>query len=399
MKVLRVSQEYYPLISGPTKQAHNISRQLIRQGHESPVLTTTAGTTLPPGADEIDGVPIYRLPVKGRIMRCYFAPTLHRELDLSGVDVVHVHGWQNYLSEYTMRRARQHRIPVVLHAHGMAGLTRLVISGMARLPYWGYDLVRRRAVIGATDALVVSTRQERDEAIAYGFPAEKIAIIPSGVDVPLASPRGEDPERQLEPLKVLFVGRLAPHRNVEQIIRAVALLRDGGTNVTLRIVGPEERVRSFEGHGYVETLQDLVAELRLDDRVTFAGEQRRQELNEEYAEADLFVATSRYENFGNAVLEAAAYGLPLITTPTGVGPDLVAATGAGRVVPIDDPATTASAIKGLMQSAVTTSAGRLTLRKHVAQTYAWEKIGTAYLALYQSCTLGQLPVAVAGFQS
>jgi glycosyltransferase involved in cell wall biosynthesis len=105
----------------------------------------------------------------------------------------------------------------------------------------------------------------------------------------------------------LFVGRIAPNKRHEDLIKAFAVYRrvyDGGA--LLRIVG------GSASDGYVAALHDLVSALQLDDAVDFVGPVSDEELTCHYLAADVYVCVSEHEGFCVPVLEAMHNRLPVV---------------------------------------------------------------------------------------
>ena len=76
----------------------------------------------------------------------------------------------------------------------------------------------------------------------------------------------------------------------------------------------------------------LVDELKIKDHVRFEGWKTGIELWKIYQESDLFVFASTYENFGLPLLEAASFGIPLISTDVGVAQDIIGKNNGGKII-------------------------------------------------------------------
>ena len=128
---------------------------------------------------------------------------------------------------------------------------------------------------------------ERD----FGIDADRIAVIPSGIDREefRGLTRGEKAHRT-----VLYVGRLEEYKGVQHLIRALPLLPE---DVRLEVVGKG---------AYQERLRRLARELGVEYRTDFYHNLPREQLVQRYAEADLFALLSKYEAFGMTVAEALA---------------------------------------------------------------------------------------------
>ena len=174
---------------------------------------------------------------------------------------------------------------------------------------WFYDLA---------DRVLVPTEVYRRELVDTGIPAEKIEILERGVDTSLFHAARRDPgfyERTDDAslggslLRVLYVGRLAPEKNLGFLLRELRPLLDSRADVELVLVGDGP------------SRQELARQA--GDRVRFLGELHGETLATAYASADLFVFPSTTDTFGNVVLEAQACGLPVVVTSEGGPRELV----------------------------------------------------------------------------
>ncbi len=181
------------------------------------------------------------------------------------------------------------------------------------------------------------------------------------------------------PLRILFAGRIARVRRVELILRAVSKLT---IPFILTIVGGEETTSSTSKKGYMIELIRLVQKLGIETKVVFSGKKSREEMKNYYKNADVFVYPSTYENFGQPILEAAAYGLPIISTPVGVALELITSEETGYTIPADPNAICDRIIK--LNDKHTRLDFGSKLRERVRQNFGWEPIIDQYIDLYRS---------------
>jgi len=377
--VPRVTQEFFPVVSGPANQALAISAGLARLGIASPVLTTTPG---PDARVAAAGVQVQRF--RPLLAAPHFRPSLalQRHLLHAPASALHIHGWRNPASDGAIVAARRRGIPVVLQAHGIAyGHRYSRESPLVAGPRRAYDAAIRRYVTAAADVVVASTISEAQELRAYGFPDERIVVIPIGVDRAFFAERTRVPAHA--DLRLLTVGRLSPRRNIEQLIAALALLRAWGVPALLRVIGPEVRLAAGESAGYRRRLDQLATQLGVQNHVTFTGPRYGAALLEEYHAADVFVCATQYENFGQPVAEAAAIGLPIVVTPTGVALDLPNELAGQTLAPFNDPLAMAAAIGRLHANSEQRVRLGEDLRRYAAATFDWRIIVPHYAALYQ----------------
>ena len=390
LRVPRVTQEFFPVVSGPANQALAISRELEWRGIVSPILTTTAGEPTTP----LEGVTVHRF--QPMVAAPNFRPSLplQRMLLHMPATLFHVHGWRNPVSDGAILAAWQRGIPLVVQAHGVAYGYRYSSEALPlRTVRRAYDALMRPVVTRAAALAIAGTQLEAEELRMYGFPADKIVVIPVGVDEHFFSMPCPAHMHNDAAFTLLTVGRLGPRRSVEQIIRALALLRAWGIPAHLRVVGPEVRLAAGEVAGYRQQLEALAYRLGVAHAVTFTGPLHGQALRDEYRAADVFVYTTLYENFGQPMAEAAASGLPLVATPTGVAPELVG-NDAGFLVPFHDAIATATALQTLYLSPEHYERCRLTAQHRAAREFRWATIGQRYCQLYTEITERNKPKAL-----
>lgn len=166
------------------------------------------------------------------------------------------------------------------------------------------DEIERESIVRSQETIVFS-RNNADSLVGYyGFRDFDFHVIPPGVDVNrFNNERNPSLEQNLNiderKIVILCVGRLPPEKNVERLLRELAML--SRKNVKLVIVGDgPERKR-------LENARDKYG---LGEMVSFMG--MRRDVERFYSIGDIFVSPSKYEPFGQVILEAMAAGLPCI---------------------------------------------------------------------------------------
>ena len=157
------------------------------------------------------------------------------------------------------------------------------------------------------DAEVCVSNGVRDYLGAGGFPREKLAVVPNGVDVERFARRdaafkkhlGIEPDTPL----VTTIGRLHEQKGIDYFLRAAASVRHSRPDCHFLVVG----------HGPLEdALKAIARQFHLDGHVTFLG--LCDDVPAVLAATDVFVLASLWEGMPNAVLEAMAAGLPVVAT-------------------------------------------------------------------------------------
>jgi glycosyltransferase involved in cell wall biosynthesis len=373
MKILRTIESFFPYSSGPANQALQISKQLIRKGHESPIFTTFFNISKKSPEKELyQKVPVARFRDTFRFMKYIRTPGMQGALAERGCDLVHAHNYRSYQTELAFRAARKKKVPFVINTHGsLLGYTYFV-KGLKSAPYMLYDLFHMKRYVKKADAVVVSSRFEIDEARRFGVPKKKIRLTPAGIDLD-----DYDPKRKDKPtIELLTVGRLSRSRNVEMMIRAMDFLDNKRFRLT--IVGPEAKRSESSRQGYLRELKQMSR----GKNIRFLGEKKGAALNRCYDQADIFIYTSLYENFGQTILQAAASRLPLISTRVGIALDLIEPGRTGYFVGFRDPRQIAASVKKLGSFRKRQEFGRR-LYKMVEKDFTWQSIAESYIGLYE----------------
>ncbi|QPJ60980.1 MAG: glycosyltransferase family 4 protein [Candidatus Nitronauta litoralis] len=239
--------------------------------------------------------------------------------------------------------------------------------------------MQKKPVLGA-QAIVVSSQLEYQDAIRFGVEPSKLHVIPMGIDLPEIDTTFENVDR---PLKLLFVGRIARVRRLEIILKAASRLK---REWQLTIVGGEASTSSMTRGGYLDELKTLANNLGVTRNIHWAGSVAPEQLSSFYTESDIFLYTSQYENFGQPLLEAAAHGLPLLSTKVGVAAELIEENKTGFFID-DDPDTLSDQIRQLENSTDRQQMGEA-LRRKVADQYSWDNVIQHYIELYRKLLPG-----------
>jgi glycosyltransferase involved in cell wall biosynthesis len=154
---------------------------------------------------------------------------------------------------------------------------------------------------------IVASSFTRATLIEHGTPAERIHVVPYGIDAERFSPRVARAYSPNAPLKLLFVGTINERKGIRYLLQALELLRT--KHVELIVCG--------------RVVDDLAIFKPFSDRVQIRPSVTARELVEAYQAAELFVLPSLAEGFGHVVLESMASGSPVLTTTSTAGPDIV----------------------------------------------------------------------------
>ena len=245
--------------------------------------------------------------LRGHVMRL----GRRRAMPSGGVLVLHYSIWSE-----AARVAREDRRPLILCYHNItpAELLRPYDRGIAH-----YCELGRRALPGLARAqLVVTDSGFNAEELRGAAGFRDVHVVPLLLDLPTPQAtrrRGEEPT-------ILTVGRIAPNKLLEDVIRVFALYqREHAPRASLVIVGSDE---AFPGYG--RALRRLVAELGAGG-VRFAGRVGDAERDRLYTTADAYLCMSVHEGFCVPLVEAMALGLPVVARAAGAIPETLAGVG------------------------------------------------------------------------
>ena len=188
----------------------------------------------------------------------------------------------------------------------------------------------RTASLGRADRVVVPSRYLAELAVGWGLDRARLEVLVNPAPPPL-----EVAPEPLDPDTFVFVGRLTEQKALPVAFEAFRQV-DGAKLVVVGD-GPE-RVR----------LTRLAGELGVGDRVTFLGARPRDEALRYLAGARAAVLSSAWENLPHAAVEALAVGTPVVSTAVGGVPEVVRDDENGLLVPPNDPAALAGALRRLL---------------------------------------------------
>ncbi len=180
----------------------------------------------------------------------------------------------------------------------------------------------------------------------YGASADRIGIVPGGVNLDLFQPIGRDSARRYLDLDsdklILFVGRTEPLKGIDSLLRAMTYLRDR-PDLKLLIVGGDKR-----SGDELERLKRICQDLGIQDSVTFLELVKQEKLPYYYSAADVCVIPSYYESFGLVALESLACGTPVVTTRVGDMENIIEQGKTGYVIEDNAPEQIADRISLLL---------------------------------------------------
>lgn len=174
---------------------------------------------------------------------------------------------------------------------------------------------------------------------------------------------------ELDPLRLLFVGRLSPEKGADLAIAAMPAVLEQQPAARLRIVGDGPAAGD---------LRNRIGEIGLAAQVEITGFVAPQEVSRHFAEASMVVVPSRQEGFSLVALEAAGAGRPVVATKVGGIPEVVVDGESGVLVAPDDPLALAEAILALAADPGRARALAANARRRAESAFRWSDYVDAY---------------------
>lgn len=203
-------------------------------------------------------------------------------------------------------------------------------------------------------------------------PNKEIGIIYNGIDVDIFKPA---PEKRPQDKLIITTGatRVTHRKGLNYLIEAVAKLAPRYPKIEARIMG--------DGNAKTE-LEEQVRNLKIENKVELIGRIPREEIMPYYEEASVFVMASFNEGMSNAMLEALATGLPIISTPTGGAEELVKDGVNGYLIKYKDSDDIGKKLEILINDQkLREKMGEASRR--IAEKMSWQNVAGAYFRLYE----------------
>jgi glycosyltransferase involved in cell wall biosynthesis len=378
MRILFNTYELPPIGGGGGRAALQISRRLVRAGHDVSILSSRFGDL--PETETVDGVAIHRITVRRArpdectpyellsFMRRSIPATMALAETFKPDVTCAFFGIPGGPAAWWLKARRG--VPYVLSLRG-SDVPRPEVGKHQRLHLFTKPFLRR--LYRRADGIVAVSDSLRGAALAVA-PDVKIEVIPNGIDTERFKPKGEKPF-PAERAEILFVGRLREFKGVQDVLAALPQIeRALNRPVRFTVVGDGP---------YRGELESLAAQLRSEGmkaEVSFLGWLDPDRVPPLYERASLFVLPSLVEGYPNVVLEAMAAGVPCVATDAPGIRDAIRDGRDGLLVPPKAPdAIAQSAVRLLSDSAAWTAMSRAAIAR--AGEFSWDRIASEYESL------------------
>ena len=385
MKILMLTWEYPPrIVGGIARVVHDLSKRLIKDGHEVTVVTYRDNADVPEYEND-KGVNVYRVDnymihpnnFIDWIMQLNFnmlskaTEIINKE---GGFDVIHAHDWLVTYAAKSLKNA--YDIPIVATIHATeAGRN----SGIHDETQRYINDTEWLLTYEATEVIVNSNYMKNEIQRLFGLPFDKINVIPNGINLSnfTGIERDYDFRRQyaMDNEKIiLYVGRLVYEKGVQHLIAAMPKILSNYNDAKLIIAGRG---------GMMDELRAEASNLGLNDKIYFTGYLNSKQVQKMYKCADVAVFPSTYEPFGIVALEAMLSENPVVVSDIGGLNEIVQHKENGMKSYAGNPNSIADSILELLYDHKLCSEITKKAKYKVRNEYNWSKIAQDTHFTYQ----------------
>ena len=318
MKILMLTWEYPPrVVGGIAKVVYDLSRTLMKDGHDVTVVTYKEGDV--PYFEDDKGVKVHRVDnyminpnnFIDWIMQLNFnliAKANEIIAEEGKFDVIHAHDWLVAYAAKTLKNS--YNIPIVSTIHATeAGRN----SGIHDEQQRYINDTEWMLTYESSEVIVNSNYMKGELQRLFGLPYEKINVVPNGVNLNLFNGIERDynfrRKYAMDNEKIiLFMGRLVYEKGIQHLIAAMPKILNGYRDSKLVVCGKG---------AMIDELKAQANAMGIGNKVYFAGYMNGKDVQKMYKAADIAVFPSTYEPFGIVALEAMLSENPVVVSDIG----------------------------------------------------------------------------------
>ncbi len=385
MRILQIIPSISLVYGGPSQMVLGLSAALAAKNIDVTIITTDSNGDI--GQLPLD-VPLNQ-PIKQNgyqiiYFRCYpfrrykFSLSLLQWLNANAkqFDIAHIHALFSPVTTLAATIARGHKLPYIMRPCGM--LDPADLQKKQRLKQIYAALLERPNLAGAA-AIHFTSKQEAKISERFGLDSTGKMSVQRDLVIPLGVTAGFFPKKLREsqvPI-ILFMSRIEPKKGLDLLIPALEIILASGIEFHFILAGSNPQDADYETR-----IQLKVQNSSLAKHTTITGFVSGDLKNELLTNADLFVLPSYYENFGIAVAEAMAAGVPVaISDRVHIAEDIQQAE-AGWVTPLEVRAM-ANSIKSALLHPEERQRRGLNGKEYAQKHYNWEVIAQQTIDAYQ----------------
>lgn len=384
MKILMLTWEYPPrIVGGIARVVNDLSKRLIKDGHEVTVVTYREGNA--PYFEDDKGVKVYRVDNFTIHPNNFIDWVLQMNFNMIAkaneiiakegtFDVIHAHDWLVACAAKTLKHSYDMPIVSTIHATE-SGRNSGIHDELQRY----INDTEWMLTYESTEVIVNSNYMKRELQALFGLPFEKINVAPNGININMFSgiERDYDFRRQYaadHEKVILFMGRLVYEKGVQYVISAMPKILEAYKDAKLVIAGKG---------GMIDELKAQVNSMGIQEKVYFTGYMDAKQVCKMYKCADISVFPSTYEPFGIVALEAMLSETPVVVSDIGGLNEIVEHGVNGMKSYAGNPNSLADSILSLLYNPQLCDGIVKKAKTQVKNEFNWTKIAQDTHFIYQ----------------
>lgn len=377
MHIAFFTNYYHPVVNGVVRSVASFRETLMKQGHNV-FIFAQSDSTYKDDEPFIFRYPSLPLPLGEISTALPVSPFVDQLLPMLKLDVIHTHH-PILLGQTAARKAAELDLPLVFTFHTQYWeYTHYIPFPQEAIQDFLKNAVHRwlREFMQKCQHIIIPSESLKDILVRdYGL-HERYSVIPTGTDLePFLNADGKSLRAEngwQDETVLISVGRLAPEKNWDTLVRAFAKVHEEH---------PETRLVLIGDGAAKPTLEELAAELGVSERVTFTGALPFQEVPRYLKAADVFAFASVTETQGLVTIEAMAAGLPVVAVDGPGTRDIVEPGKQGFLVENDPDALAKGIHKLLSDPQRIKRSSNSALKK--AKTFDVSQLGSQLLGVYE----------------
>ncbi len=355
LKILVVSKYFEPFKGGVETVVLEVCRRLVKKGYEVTVIASNHEKAFKTTVEKIEGIKVVRTPTWFRFGNAPISPGVFTAVLKEDYDVLHLHSPNSFSNPLAFLANLFKKKPIIVTYHSDIIPHSIIMKVFKPI----YENTFKRIILNSAKVIMPTSPQYVEISDTLPKYRKKIMVVPNGISL-----KEFKPSKKRKNNTILFLGRLIYYKGLDVLLEAMKKVVEEVPDAVLLIAGSGE----LEGE-----LKKKAKELGIAKNVKFLGRVSEEEKEKLMKQCTVFVLPSvhKSEAFGVVILEAMAYGAPVITTD--VSGTVFAAGDAGIIVKHGDSKQLAEAIVKVLKDK--TLRKKMTEKglKHVKK-FDWDEI-------------------------
>ena len=393
MKILQLTPIFArSKFNGVKAVAYNLSKALVKKGHEVTVYTTDvdAGSSRLRDIQEttnMDGINVRYFKNVSNLLafkhRLFLPIGIVSAIknEVGSFDIIHSHDFRSFHNIIVHHYAKKYKIHYVVDAHGST--PRTSVKGKIKwLLRWLFDVIFGYRILRDASRCIAETKVGINEYKELGVKPDNLVSITPPFSIEEFSQRPPSGIfRRKYNIKekhiILFLGRINLIKGIDFLVESFYELIQDKNDVILVIVGPDD--------GYKSTLEKLIDKLNLIDKVLFTGFLSGDDKLSALVDADMLVQTSRYEQGTGVPFEAVLCNTPIIVSKNTGSSENVSRIDAGYLVEFGNKKELKNTMQKILDDPTEAMIKTQKAKEYIITNLSMEKNVENYEKLYIDC--------------